>query len=72
LWLTYRGREGTAELRIDPEAYPYGGIGALVALVEAHGMYVLGVNEYGRYQPRSELTSEVTTASRKPWWKFWQ
>lgn len=30
--------ESTAELQIDPEAYPYGGIGAFMALVEAHGI----------------------------------
>ena len=51
-----RTTEGVAELRIDPHAYPYGGIGAFMALVEAHGMYILGVNEYGKYLSRSELT----------------
>lgn len=68
--------ETTAELRIDPEAYPYGGIGAFVALVEAHGMFVLGVNEYGKYQPREELHSpQAASASAQrssPWWKFWE
>ena len=64
--------EGTAELRIDPEAYPYGGIGVFVALVESHGMHVLGVNEYGKYQPRSELTGQSEPASKNSWWKFWQ
>lgn len=69
-----RTSQNTAELRIDPEAYPYGGIGAFIALVEAHGMYILGVNEYGKYQDRAELTGEsITTnaASKRPWWKFW-
>ncbi len=61
------------ELRIDPEAYPYGGIGAFIALIEAHGMHILGINEYGKYQPRSELvSSEPKEKGRdKPWWKFW-
>jgi hypothetical protein len=64
----------TAELRINPESYPYGGIGAFIALIEAHGMYVLGVNEYGKYQPRAEFVSSVsnTKGTNKPWWKFWQ
>ena len=66
--------DGTAELRINPEAYPYGGIGSFIALVEAHGMYVLGVNEYGRYQPREELQEALvasTPTRRRPWWRFW-
>lgn len=63
--------ERTAELRIDPDAYPYGGIGAFGALVEAHGMYVLGVNEYGKYQARVEVAEQVKQA-RNSWWKFWQ
>jgi hypothetical protein len=37
------------EMRIDPWAYPYGGLGPLIALVEAFGFSVLGVNLYGRY-----------------------
>jgi hypothetical protein len=47
--------EGVAEMRIEPHAYPYGGIGPLIALVEAFGFTVLGVNEFGRYVGRSEL-----------------
>lgn len=46
---------GVGELRINPHAYPYGGVGPLIALVEAFGFTVLGVNEYGKYQPRDEL-----------------
>ena len=49
---------GVAELRIDPEAYPYGGLGPFIALAEAFGFQVLGVNEYGRFQPRAELLGE--------------
>lgn len=67
--------ESTAELRIEPEAYPYGGLGAFKALVEAHGMYILGVNEYGQYQPREELVGlrkkAKRSSPRKPWWKLW-
>ena len=46
---------GVGELRIDPDAYPYGGVGPLIALVEAFGSTVIGVNEYGKYQSREEL-----------------
>jgi adenylate kinase family enzyme len=46
---------GVAELRIEPEAYPYGGLGPFIALVEAFGFEILGVNEYGRFQTRNEL-----------------
>jgi hypothetical protein len=46
---------GVGELRINPHAYPYGGVGPLIALAEAFGFTVLGVNEYGKYQPREEL-----------------
>jgi len=45
----------TAEMRIDPHSYPYGDVGPLIALAEAFGFAVLGVNEYGKYQSRSEL-----------------
>jgi hypothetical protein len=47
--------DGVAEMRINPHAYPYGGVGPLIALAEAFGFTVLGVNEYGKYQSRSEL-----------------
>lgn len=47
---------GVGEMHIDPHAYPYGGIGPLVALAEAFGFTILGVNEYGKYQTREELT----------------
>jgi hypothetical protein len=46
----------TAEIRIHPFAYPYGGIGPFIALAEAFGCRVVGVNEYGMYQSREELT----------------
>lgn len=41
-----------AEMRIDPHAYPYGGVGPFIALVEAFGFKVLGVNECGEYESR--------------------
>ncbi len=50
--------EGVAEMRIDPHAYPYGGVGPFIALAEAFGFRVLGVNEYGEYQTREELLGE--------------
>jgi len=45
----------TAEIRIDPFAYPYGGVGPFIALAEAYRFRVIGVNEYGKYQSREEL-----------------
>jgi hypothetical protein len=48
--------DGVAEMHINPHAYPYGGVGPLIALAEAFGYEVLGVNECGRYEDRSELT----------------
>ncbi len=44
-----------AEIHIDPHGYPYGGVGALIALVEAFGFFVLGVNECGEYESREQL-----------------
>jgi hypothetical protein len=44
-----------AEIQIDPWSYPYGGVGPFVALVEAFGFRVAGVNVYGRYQSREAL-----------------
>jgi hypothetical protein len=44
-----------AEIRIDPWAYPYGGVGPFVALAEAYGFKVLGLNSYGKYESREEL-----------------
>jgi hypothetical protein len=46
---------GVGELRINPHAYPYGGVGPLIALAEGYGFTVLGVNECGKYQSRKEL-----------------
>jgi hypothetical protein len=70
-----RTASNTAELRIDPEAYPYGGLGAFIVLVEAHGMHVLGANEYGKYEPVSASSPSAEAESgvpKKPWWKFWR
>ncbi|MCW1977972.1 hypothetical protein [Xanthomonas campestris] len=61
----------TAELRIDPHGYPYGGIGAFIALTEAHGMHVLGTNEYGKYEPR-DVVELMQGLSAKKWWQFWR
>lgn len=45
----------TAEMRIDTWAYPYGGVGCMIALAEAFEFEVLGVNECGIYESREEL-----------------
>jgi len=42
-------------LRINTFSYPYGGVGALIALAEAFGFEVLGVNECGRFEGHAEL-----------------
>lgn len=51
--------DGLAELQIDPRGYPYGGVGPLIALVEAFGFVVLGVNECGQFESRDELLSHL-------------
>jgi len=64
----------TAEIHINPNGYPYGGVGPFIALAEAYGFHVLGVNEYGKYQSREELTGEVAKPAshpQRPWWKLW-
>src|SRR5262249_36864085 len=50
-----RVADSAGELRIDTFSYPYGGVGALIALAEAFGFDVLGVNECGRFESRDEL-----------------
>jgi hypothetical protein len=50
---------GVGELHIDPHGYPYGGVGPLIALVEAFGFQVLGVNECGEYESREDLLRGV-------------
>jgi hypothetical protein len=50
-----RTAETVGELQIDPYGYPYGGVGPLIALAEAFGFEVLGVNECGRFESRAEL-----------------
>jgi len=57
LWCRAVG-DGVAEMRIDPNGYPYGGVGPLIALAEAFGFVVLGVNECGRYETRQELLDD--------------
>jgi hypothetical protein len=47
--------DAVAEMQINPDAYPYGGVGPLIALAEAFGFTVLGVNECGKYQSREDL-----------------
>jgi hypothetical protein len=63
-----------AEIHINPHGYPYGGIGPFIALTEAYGFRVLGVNEYGKYQNREELAGKISPPENPkvaPWWKFW-
>ena len=43
-----------AEMRIDAWAFPYRGVGPLVALAVAYGFEVVGVNECGRFETREE------------------
>jgi hypothetical protein len=47
--------EDVAQMCIDPHAYPYGGLGPLIALAEAFGFTVMGVNECGKYESNREL-----------------
>lgn len=64
----------TAEMHIDPWSYPYGGLGPFIALAEAFGFRVVGLNEYGEYQSREELLAKPAPGPppRKPWWRFWE
>jgi hypothetical protein len=48
-------RNEVAEMHIAPNAYPYGGVGPLIALIEAFGFTILGVNECGKYETREQL-----------------
>jgi len=50
-----RVSDTVGELRIDTYSYPYGGVGPLIALAEAFGFVILGVNECGRFESREEL-----------------
>jgi hypothetical protein len=50
-----RVADSVGELRIDTFSYPYGGVGALIALAEAFGFEVLGVNECGQFESSAEL-----------------
>lgn len=50
---------GVGEMHIDPHAYPYGGVGPFIALAEAFGFTVLGVNAHGKYQGREELLAAM-------------
>lgn len=63
--------DGEAEVQIDPHGYPYGGVGPFIALVEAFGFIVLGVNECGKYESRERMLPGETNEKKKPWWKFW-
>lgn len=68
-----RRGDGSAELLIDPHAYPYGGVGCFIGLVEAHGMNILGYVEYGKYEARIESPSESDALPRsKKWWELWK
>ncbi|HZT01785.1 MAG TPA: hypothetical protein VFA39_05930 [Steroidobacteraceae bacterium] len=49
----------TAEIRINPHGYPYGGLGPFIALAEAYGFAVIGVNECGKFQGREELIDQA-------------
>ena len=44
-----------AEMQIDPWGYPYGRVGPLIALAEAFGFIVLGVNECGHFENLEDL-----------------
>jgi hypothetical protein len=63
-----------AEMRIETWAYPYGGLGCMIAMAEAFGFEVLGVNECGRYEGREELPTiqQSSPPSQRRWWEFWK
>jgi hypothetical protein len=61
--------EKMGELRINPYGYPYGGVGPLIALAEAFGFEILGVNECGRFESRSELLDEARDNLTRQWSK---
>lgn len=44
----------TGELHVETWAYAYGGLNALIALVEGFGFTVVGVDECGKYEPFSD------------------
>jgi hypothetical protein len=46
-----RASNGAARLNFDALAYPYGGVGGLVALVEAFGFVVTGIEDGTGYVP---------------------
>ena len=69
----------SAEMRIDPTTYPYGGVGPLIALAEAFGFYVLGVNEFGMYQSRENAQggsqarlAPAKSAPKSRWKLLWR
>lgn len=45
----------TGESHVYTYSYPYGGLNALMALIEGFGFEILGVNECGKYETRDEL-----------------
>jgi hypothetical protein len=47
--------ENTGELHVYTYAYPYGGLNALMALIEGFRFEILGVNECGKFESRDEL-----------------
>ena len=68
--------EVTAELQINPDCYPYGGIGPLIALAEGFGFRIVGWNEYGKYHSADAIFEQLfeppsNPSSSRSWWKFW-
>lgn len=53
-------------MRLNPYGYPHGGVGPLIALAEAFGFTVLGVNECGKYESRSELLGTTLVHDEHP------
>lgn len=44
-----------AELHVETWSYPYGGLNAIMVLIEGFGFHILGVDECGKYESREEL-----------------
>ena len=52
--------DGKAQLSFSAFGYPYGGVGCMVALIEAFGGIITGIDDGAGFKNRTELTFEST------------
>lgn len=67
--------EGHHLMSFEPHAYPFGGTGCMVAMLECFGNTVIGIDDgtgFAPFKPRPIWQPKASNAQQKKSWQFWR